>query len=393
MRRTVRKLVVVFAITIMCAVILPEFGVITIEGAKAQDTPKTSWIKVDEAQSTPTTAWNRTYGGANDDWGLCAVEAGDGGFAIAGITCSIGARNEDFWLVRTDAFGNMLWNKTYGGTGGDYAYSVVVTGDGGYAIAGTTKSFGAGSGDFWLVKLQVEYPLGYTNSAVSLSVRVEGDSPTGQISWTSNSTTGTFYSSTTLLSGGISKTTYIDSAPGAVNIAATYSGDQNNLPSSDSIIIEILSSKNWTLQSDGYRWTQKGFPLAASVQLDVGVNTVEVYANSTLVFECTTTVIDNPLFLPIQFDTYGLAVGNYTLTANVNGDVVVLEEYGVSYLGDLNGDFKINYLDIALFVDFFIDYQSIGTVNILADFNLDGKINYIDINRFVDGFIEYYTPK
>ena len=44
------------------------------------------------------------------------------------------------------------WNKTYGGAGDDFACSVVETGDGGYALAGGTASFGAGSFDFWLVK-------------------------------------------------------------------------------------------------------------------------------------------------------------------------------------------------------------------------------------------------
>ena len=45
------------------------------------------------------------------------------------------------------------WSKTYGGSGRDTAYSVIQTRDGGYALAGITYSYGAGNGDFWLVKL------------------------------------------------------------------------------------------------------------------------------------------------------------------------------------------------------------------------------------------------
>ncbi len=45
------------------------------------------------------------------------------------------------------------WNRTYGGASYDFAWSVVETGDGGYALAGGTRSFGAGGGDFWLVKI------------------------------------------------------------------------------------------------------------------------------------------------------------------------------------------------------------------------------------------------
>jgi hypothetical protein len=97
--------------------------------------------------------WNKTYGGTSYDYAYSIVKTRpDGGFALAGATYSSGAGSEDFWLVKTDASGNVLWNKTYGGTGDDRATSIVQTRDGGYVLAGSTTSFGAGSGDFWLVK-------------------------------------------------------------------------------------------------------------------------------------------------------------------------------------------------------------------------------------------------
>jgi len=96
--------------------------------------------------------WNKTYGGTGTDIAYSMVQTSDGGYALAGYTDSFGAGGADFWLVKTDASGNMLWNKTYGGTGADEAYSVVQTSDGGYALAGITNSFGAGGWDFWLVK-------------------------------------------------------------------------------------------------------------------------------------------------------------------------------------------------------------------------------------------------
>jgi hypothetical protein len=96
--------------------------------------------------------WNKTYGGTGYDEAYSVVQTVDGGYALAGETSSLGAGNFDFWLVKTDANGNMLWNKTYGGTGYDWAWSMVQTVDGGYALAGYTNSSGAGRGDFWLVK-------------------------------------------------------------------------------------------------------------------------------------------------------------------------------------------------------------------------------------------------
>jgi hypothetical protein len=96
--------------------------------------------------------WNQTYGGADHDYAYSVVETGDGEYVIAGFTKSYGAGDYDIWLVKADSAGNMMWNQTYGGTLADRGYAVVQTAGGGYAIAGETRSFGAGDYDFWLVK-------------------------------------------------------------------------------------------------------------------------------------------------------------------------------------------------------------------------------------------------
>jgi len=96
--------------------------------------------------------WNKTYGGADGDRALDLVQTSDGGYALAGFTQSFGAGDVDFWLVKTDSSGNMQWNQTYGGQDFDSAWAIVQTTDGGYALAGSTGSFGAGEGDVWLIK-------------------------------------------------------------------------------------------------------------------------------------------------------------------------------------------------------------------------------------------------
>lgn len=99
--------------------------------------------------------WNQTYGGVNFDAPMSLVFTSDGGYAIAGFTGSTvisGAGDNDFWLVKTDADGNLEWDQTYGGTGDDRAYGLVVASDGGYVLAGQTNSFGSGDYDCWLVK-------------------------------------------------------------------------------------------------------------------------------------------------------------------------------------------------------------------------------------------------
>jgi hypothetical protein len=95
--------------------------------------------------------WNRTYGGTADDQASALIETSDGGYAIVGKTFSFGAGNIDFWLVKTDSYGNMEWNKTYGGISHDHASALMEISDGGFALAGWTWAF-ANCTDFWLIK-------------------------------------------------------------------------------------------------------------------------------------------------------------------------------------------------------------------------------------------------
>ena len=97
--------------------------------------------------------WNQTYGDIGTDSASCVVQTNDGGFALAGSKESFDNTDTDFLLIKTDANGNMMWNQTYGETNIEYASSLVVTSDGGYAIAGSTGSYEfLGSRDYWLIK-------------------------------------------------------------------------------------------------------------------------------------------------------------------------------------------------------------------------------------------------
>jgi hypothetical protein len=100
--------------------------------------------------------WNRTYNGKGIENAYSLVETSDGGYALAGETATLVYGSADFWLVKTDDYGNVKWNQTYGGANNEGAYSLVETFDGGYALAGYTESFGAGSYDFWLIKTDAQ---------------------------------------------------------------------------------------------------------------------------------------------------------------------------------------------------------------------------------------------
>jgi hypothetical protein len=98
------------------------------------------------------TMWTRFFGGEDFDRGWSVAQTADGGYVIVGETHSFGAGGTDLWLIKTDAWGDTMWTRTYGGADTDYGRSVAQTSDGGYVIAGTTWSFGTGVYDFWLIK-------------------------------------------------------------------------------------------------------------------------------------------------------------------------------------------------------------------------------------------------
>jgi uncharacterized delta-60 repeat protein len=97
--------------------------------------------------------WSKTYGGSNVDTAYSIEETSDNGFVVAGSTKSYGAGNEDFWVIKLNPGGTVAWQRTYGGAYADAAYSVQETADGGLVVAGITQSFGAGSEDAWVLKL------------------------------------------------------------------------------------------------------------------------------------------------------------------------------------------------------------------------------------------------
>ncbi len=106
-------------------------------------------VKVDAASKMQ---WNRTFGGTGDDYAAYLIQASDRGYLLVGSTDSFGAGSQDFWLVKTNMYGDVQWNQTFGGTGYDYSVAVMQADDGGYVLAGYTDSFGAGNADAWLVK-------------------------------------------------------------------------------------------------------------------------------------------------------------------------------------------------------------------------------------------------
>jgi len=114
-----------------------------------------SLVYTADSQTTnnPGIFWNKTYGGDDRESGKSLIQCSDGGFAFLGYTWSYGAGSYDAYLVKTDSDGNMMWNRTYGGTGVDYGSDLVELENGDFVFAGWTESYPEWHGfKGWLVK-------------------------------------------------------------------------------------------------------------------------------------------------------------------------------------------------------------------------------------------------
>jgi hypothetical protein len=115
-----------------------------------------AWIvKLDSAGNI---TWQKSFGGVSVDKVNSIQQTSDGGYIFAGYTASING-NVNYWIVKLDIFGNMTWQKSFGGFGSDQATSIEQTFDEGYIVAGYSYSNNGdvsgnhGSSDIWIVKI------------------------------------------------------------------------------------------------------------------------------------------------------------------------------------------------------------------------------------------------
>lgn len=316
--------------------------------------------------------WGRTYGGSGNDYPSYMIQTCDGGYATVGITDSFGAGDNDFWLVKTDADGNMEWHKTYGGTGEDNAASLAIC-DGGYILAGHTRSFGAADFDMWLVK---------TNSDGSeISTLMYGGSgsdsarfmvPTTDGGWAVVGRTASYGA------GGFDLwlVKVIEASPSKV--LATLDIDPDTL--------NLKSRGEWIT---GYIELPELHDVA-----DVNVSTLEL--NDTVPAQCEPVAIgdydnDEVLDLMVKFNrteisqyilSEGIKCGNATLTVTgMLKDGTSFEgsdTIRVRMPGDVNCDGRVNIKDIVFVAKAFKEWLHDPCYYLLADLNEDQKVDSTD---------------
>jgi len=116
-----------------------------------------AWIAKLDGSGNPI--WQKTYGGISGESFNSIVPTSDGGFIIQGNTFSFGSGSQDGWVLKLDNFGNIVWQKTYGGINNDAISSVFPTLDG-YYILGGYINFVNSESDAWVIKMDANGNIG-----------------------------------------------------------------------------------------------------------------------------------------------------------------------------------------------------------------------------------------
>jgi uncharacterized repeat protein (TIGR02543 family) len=138
---------------------------------------KACLVKLD---SDGSLTWKKTYGEKYEFNSI--MQTSDGGYIVAGYIPPVGEETRDLWVVKLNPDGSIAWQKTYGPAYEEFEIVVQQTSDGGYILGGKTRSFGAGEGDAWLLKLnpdgsiawQKTYGSSYDDSLKSVQQTSDG---------------------------------------------------------------------------------------------------------------------------------------------------------------------------------------------------------------------------
>jgi hypothetical protein len=129
-------------------------GGFIITGMSLSDSPDSEGVLLIKTDSVGNMIWQKIYGDIHCA-GSSVLQAFDGGYVVCGHMADFGSVGWDVWLLKTDAWGDTVWTKHYGGYSEDWGYTVVETSDTCYFIAGHTWSYGAGLSDVYLIKTDV----------------------------------------------------------------------------------------------------------------------------------------------------------------------------------------------------------------------------------------------
>ena len=100
--------------------------------------------------------FEKNFGGDMDEYGYDLIQTSDDCFLMVGSTTSYGAGNEDLYVVKTNMYGDTIWTKTYGGAEYEVAQSVAEVEGAGYIIVGATMTDSQGGKDWYILRIDAD---------------------------------------------------------------------------------------------------------------------------------------------------------------------------------------------------------------------------------------------
>jgi hypothetical protein len=294
-------------------------GYTNVYGADAGSGNNVYVIKLD---SKGNLSWSKAIGGTKGEMGFSIIQASDGGYAITGSTVSYALGNNsksDVYLVKLDALGVLKWTRTIGGYNSDVGNSIIQSKDGGYTIAGSTSSYGPGSSDVYVIKLDSVGTLkwtktvGGTNSDAGLSI-IQTKDEGYAVSGISNSYGGVYIIKFDSIGGTceavVSDSGMVGSGGGEVNGGVIISSD-SGIVSSGGIITDAKATEHMLCR------------VVASVHdINNSQNKVELYPNpSKGVFAVSVQVVNQKVKF-IVYNELGEIINTETLKVSIGDNPI-----------------------------------------------------------------------
>ena len=135
------------------AIINASDGGYILTGSTKNTADKSSNALVMKIDINGNLVWKKDFGGNGGEGAGDILATNDGGYIFSGSTSDPSTGILDIYLVKIDASGNKVWEKSFGGAESDAAGAMTATSDGGYILGGYTASYGAGSKDAFMVKI------------------------------------------------------------------------------------------------------------------------------------------------------------------------------------------------------------------------------------------------
>ncbi len=238
--------------------------------------------------------WQKTYGGIGGESVNEIIQTSDGNYVMAGTTSSMGAGSFDVYIIKIDGNGNLLWEKTFGGSGEDEGNDITELENGTFAISGYTVSYGAGGKDILLLNIDASgnalwykvfgnnlQDIAYTIASTSSTIIV-----TGQISQTVNKRS--FNIIVTDLQGNLIK--QVSAASGKVGVNAS-----DAIINSEGNLVLVGSSGSYSSSSEAYILNTSDFNVASSVETSENavISNFELFQNYPNPFNNTTQITFN----------------------------------------------------------------------------------------------------